>query len=159
MKNILVSVDFSKNAADVALYTAEMAMLCKARLILFYAYHPAATDSSSSTFPSERQVQARLDKLARKLHNSTGASITRLIKPGSETHEILAIADTVKASIAILCHPNIEGQCALTVSAHNTTPVLSIPTTAPFDMQALQSALAQQLQLPGFLPAPILAST
>lgn len=158
MKNILVSTDFSRCALKVALCTAEVAQAAGARLILFHVYraeHASETEEETDV-NSERCVQNRLDKLARKLHKKTGVSITRLMKPVSVSDDTLEVAQLVKANVAVICEQTLQTDAQLSATSYNGMPVITVPTASAPDLDALQQQLATQLNPLGFSPAPLL---
>jgi len=157
MKNILLSVDFSKNAKLVALQTAEMAQLSKARLIIFHAYCPVAVSDHDQEVgtSNERLVQTRLDKLACLLHKETGVSITRLMKPATNNNEALEVARIVKADIAVIYSQAIKHQKAVSITCYHGLHVLTVPTYSCFDQKAFQAGLTEQLQLLGYTSSPL----
>lgn len=157
MINILVSVDFSKNARQVARCTAEIAHPAKARLILFHVYHAEeATDTEQEDLQSERCVQARLDKLARHLHKKTGVSITRLMKPESVANEALEIAKLVKADVAVICDQSLQSDNRFIFTNYEGVPVITVASSYPVNKSALKQHLTDQLNAHDSTAAPLL---
>lgn len=157
MINILVSVDFSKNARQVARCTAEIAHPAKARLILFHVYRPdEATDTEQEDLQSERCVQARLDKLARHLHKKTGVSITRLMKPMAAADEALEIARLVKADVAVVCDQSLQSENRFILSSYEGIPVITVASSHPVNQSALKQHLTDQLNSHNSTATPLL---
>ncbi|MFC5269790.1 universal stress protein [Adhaeribacter terreus] len=106
MKNILVSTDFSQPAYTAAVFAAELARQTKARLVLFHAYHPGILLEEETIWADpdllEREVQEKMDQLARELHLKFGLSVTRVLKPGFAVDEMLALAKKVKADLLVI---------------------------------------------------------
>jgi nucleotide-binding universal stress UspA family protein len=106
MKNILVCTDFSPNAHQAALFAAKLAAKCKARVVLFHAYHPAVLLEENTIWADpvllENEVQEKIDQLAHELHTSFGVSVTRILKPGFPVEEIMAVVPKIKADLVVL---------------------------------------------------------
>ena len=143
MKNIFLTVDFSKKAYQAALYAAELAHFTGARLILFHAYNhtdqPEDEDKSGYITP-ERKVQEKLDAMARKIKSLTDISITRLLKPGNVVEETLYVATKIKADLIILGLKNSApkqfrkaGTAVNALLEKCTLPLLLLPPKAMFE--------------------------
>lgn len=149
MKNILVSTDFSQPAYQAAVFAAELARQTGARLILFHAYHPAILLEEDTIWADpdmlEREVQQKMDELARELHVSFGLSITRVLKPGFAVDEMMAVAKQVRADLLVVGTEgagkrtkNGPGKVCAEVLKKATLPVICLPPTTNFAQFASQ---------------------
>src|SRR5688572_33314236 len=106
MKNILVTTDFSQPAYNAVVFAAQLAQQAGARLVLFHAYHPAILLEEETIWADtevlEKEVQEKIDQLARELHNTYNISVTRVLKPGFAVDEILDVSKKVKADLLII---------------------------------------------------------
>ena len=106
MKNILVPTDFSQHAFTAAIFAAELGRLSGARLVLFHAYHPGILLEEETIWADpeelEKDVQHKMDALAKKLHSVYGISITRLLRPGFAVDEIQFIARKLNPDLVIM---------------------------------------------------------
>jgi nucleotide-binding universal stress UspA family protein len=106
MKNILVTTDFSQPAYNAVVFAAQLAQQAGARLILFHAYHPAILLEEETIWADpevlEKEVQEKIDQLARELHKTYNISVTRVLKPGFAVDEILDVSKKVKADLLII---------------------------------------------------------
>ncbi|MFD2512490.1 universal stress protein [Pontibacter locisalis] len=166
MKNILLSIDFSEYAEQVALFTAELAQQAQARLILFYAYNPTppANGEEDNQSISERWAQARLDRLAGKIRKETTVSVTRLLKPGNLQDVTYEVTSKVKADIIILCQDEalnlptllLDSPLSLRYTHPNNTPTITMSSTNNPNPDSIKPALAELLNLKGYDTSPLL---
>ncbi|WP_439880106.1 universal stress protein [Pontibacter sp. MBLB2868] len=163
MKNILVAINFSDYAQQVALYTAELCQLTNARLILFYAYNPKLHTPETEVLIDEPYVQHHLDKLARNIHQKTKASVTRLVTPGALQQVTFEVAGMVKADLIIICQnrtdPSVTMQPVTPFTGQTNLqliPTLVMAEANNPEPETIRPILADFLNLSGFGNSPLL---
>lgn len=143
MKNILVTTDFSQPAYSAVVFAAQLAQQAGARLILFHAYHPAILLEEETIWADsevlEKEVQEKIDLLARELHKTYNVSVTRVLKPGFAVDEILEVSKKVKAELLIIgtegagCRPKTgPGKICTEVLKKAELPVICLPPETSF---------------------------
>lgn len=165
MKNILVTIDLSEYAQQVALYTAELAKLAQARIILLYAYNPVLPGGGEeeADFINERCVQAHLDKLARKIYRKTKVSVTRLVKPGIVDEVLFEVSRKVKADVIVICHQKAtESDLGVPTPSLDARKhcfsVLSVSSISNPDPETIKPALAALINMSGHNSSPLVAA-
>jgi nucleotide-binding universal stress UspA family protein len=140
MKTILAATDFSEISRNAVNYAAGLALKCKARLILFHAFHPPVILSDGavtliSANDQKKDAANRLKRYAAQLKRKFGAGlrITVECRYGLAVDELQVLAKETKADLVIMgikgsntFSEKLFGSTALSFIRNTTCPVLTI---------------------------------
>jgi nucleotide-binding universal stress UspA family protein len=143
MKNILVPVDFSKEASNAAHYAAELAKQTGAQITLFYVFH-LPIPISEAPYPIdfrrlEKENTDLLTGLAKELERKHHLIAKHLSAPGFAVDEILDLASTSRYDLIVMgtrgngsSINQLLGSTSTALLKRSPIPVMAIPATATF---------------------------
>ncbi|MDX5436518.1 MAG: universal stress protein [Pontibacter sp.] len=149
MKSIFISLNPTDNARKVALIAAACARETGSRLILFQCYHHSGTPNvERQPLESERVLQQRLDKLACTLHQQSGVSVSRLVKPYTGSENVLEIAEQLNATLVIVCNSDPDAADIPAVCNKSGVPAILVSTATPLDETLLRKLITAHFYTP-----------
>lgn len=147
MKKILCTTDFSRQAAKVCRYAAQLAKQTNARLYILHASHPSFTHTfdTEAMASNENYVQtyyeAKLKRLARRLEKSVdgGIGIEIINKTGFAVEVITEMAKQIRPDLLLMGtvgqlprSPGIIGNLGSEMIGKSPVPIMLVPPKAKF---------------------------
>jgi nucleotide-binding universal stress UspA family protein len=133
IRKILIPYDFSETAALSLEHAVFMAKLLKAEIILLHIVETVTFTSAISHALSgfEKKIEntsnAKLDEIAKEIHNHSGIVVSVLTEVGRIYKKIVSIAKDIDADIIIMGTHGVSGYQRFNVGSNTSRVVESAP--------------------------------
>lgn len=141
IRKILIPFDFSETAALSLEHAVFMAKLLKAEIVLLHIVETVTFTSAISHALSgfekkiETTTNAKLDEIAKEIHNHSGISVSIITEVGRIYKKIISVAKDIEADLIIMGTHGVSGYQRFNVGSNTSRvveaspcPVISVQT-------------------------------